>query len=69
MLFFFITDRHDLYIHNAMRVTLAVATGALLSLIDRQKDRLAETDRKTDRLADRWAETDRRTDRGTYTTH
>lgn len=52
-----------------MRVTLAVATGALLSLIDRQKDRLAETDRKTDRLADRRAETDRRTDRGTYTTH
>lgn len=42
-----------------MRVTLAVVKGALLSLIDR----------KTDRLADRQMGRDRRTDRGTYTTH
>lgn len=51
--------RHDVYIDNAMRVTLAVVKGALLSLIDR----------KTDRLADRQMGRDRRTDRGTYTTH
>lgn len=45
--------RHDVYIDNAMRVTLAVVKGALLSLIDRQKNRQAgrQTDgqRQTDR--------------------
>lgn len=42
--------RHDVYIDNAMRVTLAVVKGALLSLIDRQKNRQAgrQTDGQTD---------------------
>lgn len=50
--------RHDVYLHNEMRVTLAVVRGALLSLTDRQK---IDWQRQTG--------TDRRTDRDTYTTH
>lgn len=50
--------RHDVYLHNKMRVTLAVVRGALLSLTDRQKiDWQRQIERQT------------QTDMGTYTTH